>query len=31
MFRLTHSVLVLYVDVSIAATGGEEEDVTFVA
>ena len=27
MFRLTHCVLVLSVDVSIGATGGEEEDV----
>ena len=31
MFRLTHCVLVLSVDVSLGATGGEEEDVvTFV-
>ena len=27
MFRLTHCVLVLSVDVSLGATGGEEEDV----
>ena len=27
MFRLTHCVLVLSVDVSLCATGGEEEDV----
>ena len=27
MFRLTHFVLVLSVDVSLGATGGEEEDV----
>ena len=31
MFRLTHLLLVLSVDVSLGATGGEEEDVvTFV-
>ena len=27
MFRLTHCILVLSVDVSLGATGGEEEDV----
>ena len=27
MFRLTHCVLVLFVDVSLGVTGGEEEDV----
>ena len=27
MFRLTHFLLVLSVDVSLGATGGEEEDV----
>ena len=27
MFRLTHCVLVLSVDVSLSATGGKEEDV----
>ena len=31
MFRLTHCVLILSVDVSLGATGGEEEDVVVLA